>query len=201
MQEVEARNDRLAAAQAIYEARLTEGQARDAKIAADNQYAADQLAMIDAILVKSVSEPQFSLGALKYTASHPAFDPGQLDRPTARPTLAVAPPKPSYSPPACTAGPVQVVPKGSSVPFGFDVHALFISDDAVGVEAELHRRFADQRVNRVNTRREYFYATPAAVEIELAEVTGNLLEFNELADAEQYGASELMRAGEQAELR
>ncbi len=38
----------------------------------------------------------------------------------------------------------------ASVPFGFDVHALFFSDDAVGVEAELHRRFAHARVNRVN---------------------------------------------------
>jgi Meiotically up-regulated gene 113 len=89
---------------------------------------------------------------------------------------------------------------GASVPFGFDVHALFFSDDAVGVEAELHRRFAGQRVNRLNTRREYFYATPAAVKIELAEVTGNLLEFNELADAEQYRASERMRAGERENL-
>ncbi|RFZ18136.1 hypothetical protein VIMS_01579 [Mycobacterium marinum] len=33
----------------------------------------------------------------------------------------------------------------ASVPFGFDVHALFFSDDAVGVEAELHRRFARNR--------------------------------------------------------
>jgi restriction system protein len=104
MQELEARNDRYSAAQAIYEARVAEEQARDAKIAADNQYAADQLAMIDTILIKSVSEPQFSLGALKYTASHPAFDPGDLDRPTAKPTLAVAPPKPAYSPPPAPQG-------------------------------------------------------------------------------------------------
>lgn len=90
---------------------------------------------------------------------------------------------------------------GASVPFGFDVHALFFSDDAVGVEAELHRRFASQRVNRVNTRREYFYAKPAAVKIELAAVAGNLLEFNELANAEQYRASELMRADERGDLR
>jgi len=51
----------------------------------------------------------------------------------------------------------------ASVPFGFDVHALFFSDDAVTLEADLHRRFASRRVNRINTRREFFYATPAEV--------------------------------------
>ena len=84
----------------------------------------------------------------------------------------------------------------ASVPFGFDVHALFFSDDAVGVEAELHRRFARERVNRVNLRREKFYATPAEVKSGLVQIAGNLLEFNEEADAEQYHASELMRAAE-----
>ena len=86
---------------------------------------------------------------------------------------------------------------GASVPFGFDVHALFFSDDAVGVEAELHRRFANNRVNRVNLRREYFYITPAVVKVALAEIAGNLLEFNEDAEAEQYHASQLMRKAEQ----
>ncbi len=51
----------------------------------------------------------------------------------------------------------------ASVPFGFDVHALFFSDDAVGVETRLHHTFAPQRVNRINLRREYFYATPGEV--------------------------------------
>jgi hypothetical protein len=85
----------------------------------------------------------------------------------------------------------------ASVPFGFDVHALFFSDDAVGVETALHRRFAHVRVNRVNLRREYFYTTPAEVKIALAEIAGNLLEFNEHAEAEQYHASELMRTTDQ----
>ena len=85
----------------------------------------------------------------------------------------------------------------ASVPFGFDVHALFFSDDAVGVEAELHRRFARTRVNRVNLRREYFYTTPAEVKAALIEIAGNLLEFNELAEAEQFHASELLREAEQ----
>jgi hypothetical protein len=82
----------------------------------------------------------------------------------------------------------------ASVPFGFDVHALFFSDDAVGVEAELHRRFAHVRVNRVNLRREYFYTTPAEVKVTLGEIAGNLLEFNEHPEAEQFHASELMRS-------
>ena len=61
-----------------------------------------------------------------------------------------------------------------------------------------HRRFASRRVNRVNLRREYFYTTPAAVKVELADVAGNLLEFNEQADAEQYHSSELIRTDELA---
>lgn len=77
----------------------------------------------------------------------------------------------------------------ASVPFGFDVHALFFSEDAVGVEAELHRRFAAKRVNHVNLRREFFYATPAEVRDQLIQIAGNLLEFTEEAEAEQYRLS------------
>ncbi|MFT4285979.1 MAG: DUF4041 domain-containing protein [Protaetiibacter sp.] len=51
----------------------------------------------------------------------------------------------------------------ASVPFRFDVHALFFADDAVAIETMLHRQFAEQRLNKVNLRREYFRATPAEV--------------------------------------
>lgn len=78
----------------------------------------------------------------------------------------------------------------ASVPFGFDVHALFFADDAVGVEAELHRRFASKRVNRVNLRREFFYATPAEVREHLAEVAGDLIEFREDPEAAQFRESQ-----------
>ncbi|ERH21115.1 hypothetical protein HMPREF1549_00824 [Actinomyces johnsonii F0510] len=84
----------------------------------------------------------------------------------------------------------------ASVPFGFDVHALFFSEDAVTVEADLHRRFADKRVNRVNTRREFFYASPAEVRDVLSEVAGNLLEFTEEPEAEQYRLSLQMAESE-----
>lgn len=77
----------------------------------------------------------------------------------------------------------------ASVPFGFDVHALFFSEDAVGVEAELHRRFAAKRVNQINLRREFFHATPGEVRDQLVHIAGNLLEFTEEAEAEQYRLS------------
>ena len=77
----------------------------------------------------------------------------------------------------------------ASVPFGFDVHALFFAEDAVEVEAELHRRFSQARVNRVNTRREFFYATPTEVREQLREIRGDLLEFVEVPEAEQYRTS------------
>lgn len=44
----------------------------------------------------------------------------------------------------------------ASVPFRFDVHAMIFSDDAVGLERELHNQLNDQRVNKVNYRKEFF---------------------------------------------
>jgi hypothetical protein len=74
----------------------------------------------------------------------------------------------------------------ASVPFPFDVHAMFFADDAVTVEADLHRAFADRRVNVINQRREFFFATPAEVRTVLLERVGNLLEFAEEPGATQY---------------
>ncbi len=74
----------------------------------------------------------------------------------------------------------------ASVPFPFDVHALFFSADAVTLENELHHAFASMRVNHVNERREFFFATPAEVRTVLAEKVGNLLEFTEQPEATQY---------------
>lgn len=77
----------------------------------------------------------------------------------------------------------------ASVPFRYDVHALFFAEDAVSIETELHRRFADRRVNRVNLRREFFYASPAEVKDHLLEVAGNLLEYEEIPEALEYRQS------------
>jgi len=42
------------------------------------------------------------------------------------------------------------------VPFPFDVHCKFISEDASDTLRRLHERFKDRRVNAINLRREFF---------------------------------------------
>ncbi|MBY8884968.1 DUF4041 domain-containing protein [Streptomyces sp. PTM05] len=79
---------------------------------------------------------------------------------------------------------------GASVPFRFDVHALIFSKDAVGLETQLHREFADHRVNRVNARKEFFRVTPAEVRDALQRYAGqHLVEFTEEPQALEWRAS------------
>ena len=75
---------------------------------------------------------------------------------------------------------------GASVPFRFDIHALFFSEDAVTLENELHKHFAARAVNRANKRKEFFFATPTEVRDVLTNKIGNLLEFSESAEATEY---------------
>jgi hypothetical protein len=77
----------------------------------------------------------------------------------------------------------------ASVPFNFDVHALFFSEDAVGIEAKMHARLAERRVNVVNQRREFFYATPQEAKQHLLELTGSLLQYEEVPEALEYRQS------------
>jgi Skp family chaperone for outer membrane proteins len=83
----------------------------------------------------------------------------------------------------------------ASVPFRYDVHAVIFSDDAVELETHLHRELADRRVNLVNHRREFFYATPIEVRDILAGVEGpNLLSFEEHPEALEWHQSENTRS-------
>ncbi len=77
----------------------------------------------------------------------------------------------------------------ASVPFNFDVHALFFSNDAVGIEAQMHARLADKRVNRVNQRREFFYSTPAEAREHLTALSGDLLQYEDLSEALEFRQS------------
>lgn len=83
----------------------------------------------------------------------------------------------------------------ASVPFRFDVHALFFSEDAVAVESELHRIFADRRVNMVNAHREFFFATPHEVREALERLgVAQLVQFTEEPEALEWHQSTNARA-------
>ncbi|MEK4947531.1 GIY-YIG nuclease family protein [Carnobacterium sp. FSL W8-0810] len=73
----------------------------------------------------------------------------------------------------------------ASVPFRFDIHALIFSDDAVGLENELHKRLSNQRVNKVNYRKEFFRTDIATLEL-LVEEIDPTAEFNTTMFAEEY---------------
>lgn len=77
----------------------------------------------------------------------------------------------------------------ASVPFRFDVHALFFANDAVGIEAMLHRTFAAERVNKVNLRREFFYVTPEQVLGALQEHSVEVIEYSVEPEAPEFRAS------------
>jgi hypothetical protein len=77
----------------------------------------------------------------------------------------------------------------ASVPFRYDVHAIVFSEDAVSLEGRLHQVLADRRLNLVNPRREFFFATPAEVKALLAAADGSLLEFIEEPEADEWHQS------------
>lgn len=79
----------------------------------------------------------------------------------------------------------------ASVPFKFDVHALVFSQDAVALEAALHRTFDEKRVNRVNRRREFFRAPLPEVRAAFDRIaSGHVVEFRELAEAPEWRQSQ-----------
>lgn len=81
----------------------------------------------------------------------------------------------------------------ASVPFDFDVHAMIFSDDAPRLEAALHNAFADRKLNFVNQRREFFHVSLGEIKQVVKENYDRSVEFIDLAPAEQYRQSLLMR--------
>lgn len=76
----------------------------------------------------------------------------------------------------------------ASVPFPFDVHSLIFSDDAVGLETKLHHILNDQRVNKVNLRKEFFRISLDDLE-KLVQEIAPTAEFKRTVLAEQYRQS------------
>lgn len=77
----------------------------------------------------------------------------------------------------------------ASVPFKFDVHSFIFSDDASGLETELHKRLNDKRVNKVNRRKEFFYTSIDELE-ELVNEICPTAEFNKTMLAEEFKQSQ-----------
>lgn len=83
----------------------------------------------------------------------------------------------------------------ASVPFDFDVHALIFTDDAPALEAALHNAFADRKVNCINQRREFFYATLDEIKAVVKKNYDKTVEFVDVAPAEQFRESLALRKG------
>lgn len=77
----------------------------------------------------------------------------------------------------------------ASVPFWFDVHAMVFSNNAPALEAKLHERFAEGRLNKVNGRKEFFRADIAEIESVIRENYDAVVEVTHEAAAEQYRES------------
>lgn len=77
----------------------------------------------------------------------------------------------------------------ASVPFNFDIHAMIFAEDAPKLENSLHKRFANNQVNKVNPRKEFFRVSLSEIEEVVKTEFDKPVEFTKLAQAEEYRKS------------
>jgi hypothetical protein len=76
----------------------------------------------------------------------------------------------------------------ASVPFRFDVHSTIFSNNALELEAQLHKKLHNNRVNKINLRKEFFKTTIDELE-DLVYSLEPSAQFNRTMLAEQYHQS------------
>ena len=81
----------------------------------------------------------------------------------------------------------------ASVPFNFDVHALIFTDDAPGLETALHNAFEHQKLNKINSRREFFRVSLEDIKSVVRQNFDKTVEWVDIAEAEQYRQSLLIK--------
>jgi len=87
----------------------------------------------------------------------------------------------------------------ASVPFPFDIHSMIYSDNAPELEAKLHQKFDNRRVNLVNNRKEFFSVSLEEV-AQAAKEFGGEESFIVDREAEEYRRSlEIRKAPGQRE--
>lgn len=79
----------------------------------------------------------------------------------------------------------------ASVPFPFDVHAMIYCEDAPRIETALHKKFGEQRLNKVNPRKEFFRLGLAGIKDATKEL-GIEAQFTILAEAKEFRDSKAM---------
>ena len=77
----------------------------------------------------------------------------------------------------------------ASVPFKFVVHAMIFTEDAPALENALHKAFENRKLNMINKRREFFNVTLSEIEEVIKANFDKTVEFNRVAEAEQYRES------------
>ncbi len=73
----------------------------------------------------------------------------------------------------------------ASVPFDFDIHGLIHSENAPELEATLHKRLEDRRINLVNLRAEFFNVTINEIEKIVNELNLSV-QLTKIAEAREY---------------
>lgn len=76
----------------------------------------------------------------------------------------------------------------ASVPFEFDVHSLILSDDAPALEKQLHKKFIQMQINKVNPRKEFFKVMLKDIRAEI-ESMGIEAKWTMAAEAREYRES------------
>jgi hypothetical protein len=81
----------------------------------------------------------------------------------------------------------------ASVPFNFYIHAMIFTDDAPALEAALHNAFESKKLNKINTRREFFSVSLDEIKKEVRKNFDKTVEWIDIPEAEQYRQSKLLR--------
>jgi hypothetical protein len=84
----------------------------------------------------------------------------------------------------------------ASVPFKFDIHAMVFSDNAVELEQKIHERLDEQRVNKINLRKEFFYSDIENLQSIVQDIDSTV-EFTTTLAAEEYRQSKSIRDADQ----
>ena len=79
----------------------------------------------------------------------------------------------------------------ASVPFSFDVHAIIFSEDAPALETQLHKAFEKNRINKINTKKEFFRVSLSEIESEVHKNNAEI-EFIKTPEARDYRESKFL---------